>query len=151
VIKPIDTTYAMVRDSFASLGLDRISTRLGIALLVVSGLFFSANFADKAWVSYQVAQQKAQLIATIQQTQQQITTYSSDLKFMHTRAYYVEAARDFGFVQPGDIPVSITTISPPANSSGSATHPAAASPAPTPATQQPSVFTRIMQAIVPGF
>lgn len=153
VIKPVDTLIQLLRDSFASIGLDRVSTRLGIALLAVSSLFFAANFADKAWVSYQVSQQKQQLITQIQVTEQQITKYTGDLKYMTTRPYYVEQARTFGFVQPGDIPVSISTSSAPAQPVAGAAD-ARTSPinaTPKPKAQHDSIFKRIMQAIVPGF
>jgi len=150
VTKPVDNTVQVLRDSFASIGLDRVSTRLGIALLVVSSLFFAANFADKAWVSYQVAQQKQQLISQIQQTQAQIAKFNGDLKYMQTRSYYVEAARTFGFVQPGDIPVSISTSSAPSPSSVVAQDTRAGT-SPATVKHQDSVFTRVMQAIVPGF
>jgi len=149
VIKPVDNAVHVLRDSFASIGLDRVSTRLGIALLIVSSLFFAANFADKAWVSYQVAQEKQQLITQIEQTQQQIAKFNTDLKYMQMRSYYVQAARTFGFVQPGDIPVSISTSSAPAQSSAVMDSHAGASPAS--ARHQDSIFTRVMQAIVPGF
>lgn len=151
VIKPVDSAVQLLRDSFASIGFDRVSTRLGIALLVVSSLFFAANFADKAWVSYQVSQQKQALIAQIQQTQQQITSMGSDLKFMQTRAYYVEAARTFGFVQPGDIPVNITTSPASAPQGTTAGAPlATAVPTAKPHKSQ-SMLQRIFQALVPGF
>lgn len=145
---PLDTLAHMVRESFASIGLNRMSTRLGIALLVVSSIFFAANFADKAWVSYQVAQQKQQLVAQIQQTNQQIGQLNTDLKYMHTRPYYIQAARQFGFVQPGDIPVSISTSAAPAPAPApdqASTHPVA-----RPAPHRVSIFRRILESIVPG-
>lgn len=147
VIKPVDSLVHVLRESFASIGLERVSTRLGIALLVVSSLFFAANFADKAWVSYQVAQQKAQLITEIRQAKQQIGQFSTDLKYMQTRAYYVEAARNFGFVQPGDLPLSISTTA----ASPQATTTADSAPPPLAKKHSESFFTRVMQAIVPGF
>lgn len=138
----------LVRASFASIGLDRMSTRLGIALLVVSSVFFAANFADKAWVSYQVARQKQDLLMQIAQTRQQIAQYNNDLKYMHTRAYYVQAARQFDYVQPGDIPVSISAA--PAPSQGTAPAQSAARPATKPAAHHESLFRRWLEAIVPG-
>lgn len=139
----------LLRDSFSSIGLDRMSTRLGIALLIVSAIFFAANFADKAWVSYQVAQEKQARLYEIRQTQEQIGQLTGDLKYMRTRAYYVQAARAFGFVQPGDIPVAIqpaSPIAPPVAADRAVAQPSGRPPA----HHKESVFRRILQAIVPG-
>jgi len=96
-----------------------MSTRLGVALLIVSAFFFSANFADKAWLSYQVRQQKQQQLARIAEVKREISQYRHDLAYLHSRAYYVQAARAYGYVLPGDtqIQLSVSNVaqsSPPA-------------------------------------
>jgi hypothetical protein len=144
--RSIESAARLARASFASVGLDRMSTRLGIALLLVSSIFFAANFADKAWVSYQVARQKQDLLTQIAQTNQQIVQLNSDLKYMHTRPYYVQAARQFDYAEPGDIPVSISAAPAPAQ----APVQQRARPAVKPATHHESIFRRLLEAIVPG-
>lgn len=128
---------------FNGVGWDRMSTRLGVTLLVVSAIFFAANFADKAWLSYQVSQQKHQRLVQIAELQQQIQQYQGDLKYLHTTQYYVNAARPYGYVRQGDIqlqvpPISVTSVAP--------------ARAPEPVTQQhESLFGRLIQSISPGF
>jgi cell division protein FtsB len=146
VMRSLDSLARLLRTSWASVGLDHMSTRLGIALLVVSSIFFAANFADKAWVSYQVAQQKQQLLQEIQQTKQQISQASSELKYMHTRPYFVEAARQFDFVRPGDSLVSISTAPAPAAGSDLA----GVQPAAKPPAHATSLLRRFLDAVVPG-
>lgn len=136
--------FKLLRDSFASVGMERMSTRLGIALLVVSSIFFAANFADKAWMSYQVAQERHHYVLQIEQVRQQIAQYSSDLKYMRTRPYYVQAARAYGYVQPGDVPVSIQQApqlaAPPQVTRGAV----------PPAPQHKSLLRRFVEMVVPG-
>jgi hypothetical protein len=144
----IGSSVRLVQASFASIGLDRVSTRLGIALLVVSSIFFAANFADKAWVSYQVARQKQDLLLQIAQTKQQITRSTTELKYMHTRPYYVEAARAFGYVQPGDYQITINAA--PAPPQATSPSPRVANPAPRSPRHQQSILRRFLDAVVPG-
>ena len=141
---PLRELTKPIRASFSRLGLDQISTRLGIALLIVSAIFFAANFADKAWVGYQVAQEKRAKIELIRQTESQIQGLNTQLKYMKTRGYYIQEARAYGYQLPGDIPVSIS-VAPPAAASGDA-----ALPIPTPQPKRESVWRKIISAIVPG-
>jgi len=144
VSTPLSDLTKPIRASFARLGLDQISTRLGIALLIVSAVFFAANFADKAWVGYQVAQEKRAKIELIRQTEGQIRALNAQLIYMKTRAYYVQAARPFGYQLAGDIPVTIS-VSPGAAVSGDVAPPVA-----TPRPKRESIWRKIISAIVPG-
>ena len=125
---------------------DRTSTRLGVALLVVSAIFFAANFADKAWTSYQVAGQRQDRIAQIARVNAQIQQMKSDLVSLKSSDYYLQAARVYGYVRPGDIQIEVThTPGIAAGSSGNAI----ASVAQPPDKSQ-SVLRRVLEAIAPG-
>jgi cell division protein FtsB len=123
-----------------------MSTRLGVSLLVVSAIFFAANFADKAWVSYQVGQAKQQRLAAIAETSAKINQLKHDLSYLHSSAYYRQAARQYGYVEPGDIQLSLTQ-GPPAQDAvvdRSSPQPAAHSKL------HDSVLHRLLQSVVPG-
>ena len=137
---------ALRRDSVLGVGWDRVSTRLGIALMVVSVLFFAASFADKALLSVQVAQQKAQTLAQIAAVRQDISNYQHQLAYLHSRAYYVEAARAFGYVRPGDTQFAVSTLPP---TSGTVIRVVAQAPH-VPHPHHDSLLHKILQAIVPG-
>jgi cell division protein FtsB len=126
---------------------DRTSTRLGVALLVVSAIFFAANFADKAWTSYQVAGRRQDRIAQIAKMNAQIQQLKTDLVSLKSADYYLQAARHYGYVRPGDIQIEITNIPGPSavGPSGSAV---ASVPAPQDKSQ--SVLRRVLEAIAPG-
>jgi hypothetical protein len=131
-------------------GWDRMSTRLGVALLIVSAFFFAANFADKAWLSYQVSQEKRQAQAQIAEIQREIAQYHHDLAYYHSRAFYVQRARVYGYVLPGDtkIQVGVSTVVQPATPSGDAS-----SSLTRPASNRNShlsLLQRWVRAIVPG-
>ena len=135
-----------MRHQVHGLGLERLSTRLGITLLIVSAIFFAANFADKAWLSYQVAQERHQREAQIQLITAQIAVVQHDLSYMKTRAYYVQAARDLGFVRPGDVQLNIKVAPAP----DVAADLGAARPAPATHSRHGSLLDAIMRLIVPG-
>jgi cell division protein FtsB len=135
-----------VREALADIGWDRPSTRLGISFLIASGIFFLANFADKAWLSYQVAQQRQQQIAAIQQTDQQIQQLKATLNDLHSQSYYVQTARKYGYVKPGDIQLEIHQI--PVEQQIAA--PQRSIPAPTRVPAHDSLLRRVLQAVVPG-
>lgn len=136
-----------LRGQVQGLGLERLSTRLGITLLIVSAIFFAANFADKAWLSYQVVQERHQREAEIRQITAQIDAAQRDLSYMKSRAYYVQAARDLGFVQPGDVQLNITVAAPvPASITDTGDAHRAAAPPP----RHESLLDRVMALIVPG-
>jgi hypothetical protein len=136
-----------IQESFASIGWDRMSSRLGISLLVVSALFFAANFADKAWVSYQVGQEKQQRLADIAVASAQISRLKQDLSYLHSKTYYMQVARRYGYVQPGDIQLELNQIpAPPTNNAGDR----AAQPAAKQNKKHESLLHRLLQAVVPG-
>lgn len=135
-----------LRESLASVGWERASTRLGAALLVVSAIFFAANFAEKAWLSYQFAQVKAARLAQIAAAEAQISQLHHDLAYLHSRPFYVQEARRYSYVQPGDIPLEISVLP----AADSAPPPAPAPVAHTRTPQHESWLRRILQAIVPG-
>jgi hypothetical protein len=135
-----------MQESFASIGWDRMSSRLGISLLVVSALFFAANFADKAWVSYQVGQEKQQRLADIAIASAQISSLKQDLSYLHSKTYYMQVARRYGYVQPGDIQLELNQIPAPPSTAGDRP----AQPAAKQAKQHESLLHRLLQAVVPG-
>jgi hypothetical protein len=132
-------------------GWDRMSTRLGVALLIVSAIFFAANFADKAWLSYQVSLEKRQAQAQIAEIKREIGQYHHDLAYYHSRAFYVQKARVYGYVLPGDtkIQVGVSNVVQPTTPSGDVT-----SSVSRPATSKHSGHLSLLQqwarAIVPG-
>ncbi len=126
---------------------DRTSTRLGVALLVVSAIFFAANFADKAWTSYQVAAQRQDRIAQIASMNAQIQQLKTDLVSLKSSDYYLQAARRYGYVRPGDIQIEVTNNPVPA-STGPAGDAVAAVTQPQDKSQ--SVLRRVLEAIAPG-
>jgi cell division protein FtsB len=135
-----------VQEALANVGWDRPSTRLGISFLVASAVFFLANFADKAWLSYQVAQEKQQQMATIQQTEQQIAQLKATLNNLHSRSYYKQAARQYGYVMPGDIQIEIQkSVAEPQGVAQQGNV-----PTPVPTSTHDSVLRRVLQAVVPG-
>jgi hypothetical protein len=123
-----------------------MSTRLGISLLVVSAIFFAANFADKAWISYQTDQSKQQRLASISAASATISTLKQDLSYLHSTSYYMQEARRYGYVRPGDIQLEVTQLpQAPASSAGGISTP------PTPhAKPRESLLHRLLQAVVPG-
>ncbi len=135
-----------LRAAYRSVGWDKATGRLGISLLIVSAVFFAANFADKAWVSYQTGQDKLQRIAEINSLNSQIRTLQQDLTFAHSRSFYMQEARKYGYVQPGDIQLEISPLVSP----GSDTVPLAALPAPKQKPQNDSLLHRLLRAVVPG-
>lgn len=135
----------VIRESLASVGWDRASTRLGAALLVVSAIFFAANFADKVWLSYQFAQAKTDRLNQIAATQGQIAQYRHDLAYLHSRTFYVQEARRYGFVQPGDYQLQVSV-----QGSTPAETPLTAVPTAAPVSHHESWLRRFLQAIVPG-
>lgn len=136
----------MMRESLSTIGWERVSTRLGAALLVVSAIFFAANFADKAWLSYQFGQAKHQRLLEISQTEQQIGQLKRDLVYYHSRPYYLREARRYGFELPGDIPIEAVT----SGSQSDVAAPAQIASTVTPIAHHQSLLRRILQAIVPG-
>ncbi|MDB5075237.1 MAG: hypothetical protein JWO42_1416 [Chloroflexi bacterium] len=146
VRRTFESLLHTLRESFSSVGWDRMSTRLGVSLLVVSAIFFAANFADKAWVSYQVGQAKQQRLAAIADTTAKISQLKQDLTYLHSSAYYKQAARRYGYVEPGDIQLSLTQGSPPQDS----VVVRAAPPSMAHLNKHESVLHRLLQAVVPG-
>ena len=134
------------RAAYRSVGWDKASGRLGITLLIVSAVFFAANFADKAWVSYQAGQDKQQRIAQVNMLTSQIQGLKQDLSYAHSRSFYMQEARKYGYVQPGDIQLEISALS----SSSSGTVQVAQAPAPKHKAQNDSLLHRLLQAVVPG-
>jgi cell division protein FtsB len=126
---------------------DRTSTRLGVALLVVSAIFFAANFADKAWTSYQVAGQRQDRIAQIAKVTAQIQQMKTDLVSLKSSDYYLQAARHYGYVRPGDIQIEVTNMPGPTSTGPAGS--AVASVAHPPDKSQ-SVLRRVLEAIAPG-
>lgn len=145
--EPRKGLLAAIRRVFAGLALDRTSTRLGVALLFVSALFFAANFADKAWTSYKVAEQRQQRIEQISAMNTQIQQLKQDLVTLQSGSYYLQAARAYGYVRPGDIQIEVvnTTI-PTLTSSGGG----AVAAVPPHREKSESPLRRVLQAIVPG-
>ena len=126
---------------------DRTSTRLGVALLVVSAIFFAANFADKAWTSYQVAGRRQDRIAQISAMSAQIQQLKADLVSLKSSDYYLQAARHYGYVRPGDIQIEVTNNLVPTTAGPVG---GAVAAVPPPQDKSPSVLRRVLQAIVPG-
>ena len=126
---------------------DRTSTRLGVALLVVSAIFFAANFADKAWTSYQVAAQRQDRIAQIATMNTQIQQLKTDLVSLKSSDYYLQAARHYGYVRPGDIQIEVTNIQMPSSTGATGGAVAAVTP---PQDKSQSVLRRVLEAIAPG-
>jgi len=126
---------------------DRTSTRLGVALLVVSAIFFAANFADKAWTSYQVAGQRQDRIAQIASMNAKIQHLKSDLVSLQSADYYLQTARNYGYVRPGDIQIEVTNNRIPTSSSSTGGAVAAVTP---PQDKSQSVLRRVLEAIAPG-
>jgi cell division protein FtsB len=144
--RAIESLMRAFRGSFSSVGWDSMSTRLGVSLLVVSAIFFAANFADKAWVSYQVGQAKQQRLAAIAETSTRISQLKHDLSYLHSSAYYRQAARQYGYVEPGDIQLAVTQGAP---SQDSVVVRSAQDPNVHPKPHE-SVLHRLLQAVVPG-
>ena len=127
---------------------DRTSTRLGVALLVVSAIFFAANFADKAWTSYQVSAQRQDRIAQIASMNAKIQRLKTDLVNLKSSDYYLQTARNYGYVRPGDIQIEVTNQPAPATNSAVSGAVAAVT---TPAQAKgESVLRRVLEAIAPG-
>ncbi len=135
-----------MRAAFRSVGWDKASGRLGISLLIVSAVFFAANFADKAWVSYQMGQEKQQRVQEIAALSSQIQSLQLDLTYAHSRSFYMQEARRYGYVQPGDIQLEISTSTTPSSDAVAISQPPTTKHKP----QQDSLLHRLLQAVVPG-
>ncbi len=138
---------AYLRQVFSGIVWDRTSTRLGAALLLVSALFFAANFADKAWTSLNVSHQRQQTIEQISAINAQIDQLKQDMVNLQSGSYYLQAARAYGFVRPGDQQIEVVRNTLP--STISAAGGAVAALPPTSAKNE-SPLRRVLQAIVPG-
>jgi hypothetical protein len=138
-----------VKVAFTSVGWNRASGRLGVSLLIVSALFFAANFADKAWVSYQAGQQKQERMVAIGAVSAQIQTLRQQLVFARSRTYYMQQAEKYyGYVQPGDIELQLNLQ--PVRVVGAADQPLAMAMAKPTARTNGSLLHRLLQAVVPG-
>jgi hypothetical protein len=135
-----------LRAAFRSVGWDKASGRLGITLLIVSAVFFAANFADKAWVSYQAGQEEQQRVAAVNQLNSQIQALQQELTYAHSRSFYMQEARKYGYVQPGDVQLQISSTVAPSNDTVQVDLP----PAVKHKTQNNSLLHRLLQAVVPG-
>ncbi|HEY8285007.1 MAG TPA: hypothetical protein VIJ28_11535 [Chloroflexota bacterium] len=138
---------ADLRQVVAGITWDRTSTRLGVALLLVSALFFAANFADKAWTSLNVSHQRLQTIEQIAAVNSQIDQLKQDMVNLRSGAYYLQAARAYGFVRPGDQQIEVVRNTIP-NIASTSTGAVAALPPLTGKAESP--LRRVLQAIVPG-
>ncbi|HVA91415.1 MAG TPA: hypothetical protein VNL71_16410 [Chloroflexota bacterium] len=136
-----------LRQVFAGIAWDRTSTRLGVALLLVSALFFAANFADKAWTSFNVSHQRQQTIEQISAINAQIDQLKQDMVNLQAGSYYLQAARAYGFVRPGDQQIEVVRNTLPSTIS---TAGGAVAALPSTSAKSESPLRRVLQAIVPG-
>ena|GEM_PF-1397147 len=136
-----------LRQVGAGIAWDRTSTRLGVALLLVSALFFAANFADKAWTSLNVSHQRQQTIEQIAAINAQIDQLKQDMVNLRSGSYYLQAARSYGFVRPGDQQIEVVRNTVP---SITATGSGAVAGVPPISAKTESPLRRVLQAIVPG-
>ena len=77
-------------------------SRLGVALLALSALFFGINFTQEWLISHQIQQRAAQMQARIAATNAQNAQLQSQLAYLSSKEYIVPAARLLGMARPGD-------------------------------------------------
>ena len=81
---------------------DRRASRLGIALLALSALFFGINFTQEWLISHQIRQRAADLQAGIVATNARNAQLQSQLAYYRSKEYIIPAARALGMARPGD-------------------------------------------------
>jgi cell division protein FtsB len=80
----------------------RRASRLGVALLALSALFFGINFTQEWLISHQIQQQAADLQARIAATNALNAQLQSQLAYYRSKEYIIPAARALGMARPGD-------------------------------------------------
>lgn len=80
----------------------RRASHVGAFLLILSGIFFSVNFAQEWWVSHQVQAQVTQLKQQIAQQNATNAQLADQYTYMKSKAYTVAIARKNGLAFPGD-------------------------------------------------
>ncbi len=116
----------------------RRASRLGIALLLCSAVFFGINFAQEWLFSRQVQQNVAQLQARIADVNAQNAQLQQQLAYVNSKDYIITQARIDGMVMPGDTLMHVTQLPGPTKIVHVPVH------APTP---PESFFIRMLRAI----
>ena len=80
----------------------RRSPRIGVALFVLSTLFFGINFAQEWWVSHGVRQEYVQRTQEIAQTRAHIATLQRASAYYASKSYITRRAREIGMARPND-------------------------------------------------
>ena len=80
----------------------RRASRLGVALLALSALFFGINFTQEWLISHQIRQRAADLQARIAATNARNAQLQSKLAYYRSKEYIIPAARALGLARPGD-------------------------------------------------
>ena len=80
----------------------RRTSRLGVALLALSALFFGINFTQEWLISHQIQQRAADLQAGIAATNARNAQLQSQLAYYRSKEYIIPAARALGMARPGD-------------------------------------------------
>lgn len=88
----------------------RRGSRLGIALLLCSAVFFGINFAQEWLFSHQVQQNVAQLQARIADVNTQNTQLQQQLAYVNSKDYIMTQARADGMVMPNDTLMHVTQL-----------------------------------------
>ena len=80
----------------------RRTSRLGVALLALSALFFGMNFTQEWVISHQIQQRAADLQAGIAATNARNAQLQSRLAYYRSKEYIIPTARALGMARPGD-------------------------------------------------
>jgi len=80
----------------------RRASRVGLALLALSAIFFGINFTQEWLISHQIQQRAADLQAGIAATNALNAQLQSQLAYYSSKEYIIPAARILGMPRPGD-------------------------------------------------
>ncbi len=94
-------------NSFSLTRPNRRARNIGIALLLLSVVFFGVNYAQKWWLNRQIEQRAAQLQAQILQQEQWNAQLQQDIIYYRSKAFVEDQARVLGMSRPGETLISI--------------------------------------------
>jgi len=94
-------------NSFSLTRPNRRARNIGIALLLLSVVFFGVNYAQKWWLNRQIEQRAAQLQQQINQQELWNAQLQQDIAYYRSKAFIMDQARVLGMSRPGETLISI--------------------------------------------
>ena len=94
-------------ESFSLARPNRRARNIGIALLLLSVVFFGVNYAQKWWLNRQIEQRAAQLQQRIDQQEAWNAQLRQDIIYYRSKPFIMDEARVLGMSRSGETLISI--------------------------------------------